>query len=334
MDKRDVTVANPARGRKMVHADVTSAELVATDDREAGYAALMADLRQDSVAMPRGELAQSLRMAEAAGKISAFQFNEALNRVAMLKIFQDIRDTRAYKGATVILRATGETVTVSTWEDFCTAHGYSHKKINEDLQNLASFGGDFLELQDKLGLGYRELRLLRKGLADLPPEERQAVLADVAEAEGPDEVKEKLADMRLELAQAKAREKELQADMEVKNKISREKTEKLDALEEKVARLTSIRPDDKAMVLAEKNTAALQQLDACCNAVWQAVLQLCAQGSAMLTNEDSTDETCSMVHGRVSTLAETMTDALTRSGIDVDLSAYLQMGTPAATDVE
>lgn len=142
------------------------------------------------------------------------------------------------------------------------------------------------------------------------------------------------ADMRLELAQAKAREKELQADMEVRNKISREKTEKLDALEERVARLTSIRPDDKAMVLAEKNTAALQQLDDCCNAVWQAVLQLCAQGSAILTNEDSTDETCSMVHGRVSALAEIMTDALTRSGIDVDLSAYLQMGTPAAADVE
>lgn len=329
MKDMEPKVASPARGRKTMDVASNGTAEVLHPDYEGAAISVVAELRQDSVAMPKGELAQSLRMAEAAGKISAFQFNEALNRVALLKIFQDIRDTSAYKGATVIMRATGETVTVTTWEDFCTAHGYSRRKIDEDLQNLASFGGDFLELQDKLGLGYRELRLLRKGLADLPPEERQAVLADVAEAEGPEEVKEKLADMRLELAQAKAREKDLLADMEAKEKVSKGKTEKLDALEEQVARLTSIRPDDKAMVLAEKNTAALRQLDDCCNAVWQAVLQLCAQGSAILANEDSTDDTCTMVHGRVSALAEVMTDAITRSGIDVDLSAYLQIGKPA-----
>lgn len=330
MKDMEPKVASPARGRKTMDVASNSTAEVLHPDYEGAAISVVAELRQDSVAMPKGELAQSLRMAEAAGRISAFQFNEAINRVALLKIFQDIRDTSAYKGATVILRATGETVTVATWEDFCTAHGYSRRKIDEDLQNLASFGGDFLELQDKLGLGYRELRLLRKGLAELPPEERQAVLADVAEAEGPEEVKEKLADMRLELAQAKAREKELLADMEAKEKVSKGKTEKLDNLEEQVARLTSIRPDDKAMVLAEKNTTALRQLDDCCNAVWQAVLQLCAQGSAILANEDSTDETCTMVHGRVSALAEVMTDAITRSGIDVDLSAYLQMGIAAA----
>lgn len=329
MKDMEPKVASPARGRKTMDVASNGTAEVLHPDYEGAAISVVAELRQDSVAMPRGELAQSLRMAEAAGRISAFQFNEAINRVGMLKLFQDIRDNRAYKGTTVIMRSTGETVTVNTWEDFCTAHGYSHKKINEDLQNLTTFGGDFLELQDKLGLGYRELRLLRKGLAELPPEERQAVLADVAEAEGPEEVKEKLADMRLELAQAKAREKDLLADMEAKEKVSKGKTEKLDALEEQVARLTSIRPDDKAMVLAEKNTAALRQLDDCCNAVWQAVLQLCAQGSAILANEDSTDDTCTMVHGRVSALAEVMTDAITRSGIDVDLSAYLQIGKPA-----
>lgn len=336
MTKSDVqpTVASPARGRRAMNAETANAELVATDTYEAGATALVADLRQDSIAMPRAEIAQSLHMAETIGRISAFQINEAFNRVGMLKLFQDVRDTRSYKGATVVMRGTGDLVTVATWEDFCTAYGYSHKKINEDLQNLASFGGDFLELQDKLGLGYREMRLLRKGLADLPPEERQAVLTDMAEAEGPEEVKEKLADMRLELAQAKAREKELLADIEAKEQVSKGKTEKLDTLEERVAKLTSIRPDDKALVLVEKNTAALRQLDDCCNAVWQAVLQLCAQGSAILTNEDSTDDTCTQVHKRVSTLAEVMTDAITRSGIDVDLSAYLQMGTSAATDGE
>ena len=49
----------------------------------------------------------------------------------------------------------GELVTVKTWEEFCTAHGYSKRKIDEDLQNLAAFGDNLLELQDRLGLNMR-----------------------------------------------------------------------------------------------------------------------------------------------------------------------------------
>ena len=258
------TVASPARGRRAMSAETANAELVATDTYEAGATALVAGLRQDSIALPKTAITQSLRMAEAVGRISAFQFNETMNRVAMLKLFQEVRDSRSYKGATVIMRSSGEVVTVTTWEDFCVAHGFSHKKINEDLQNLTTFGGDFLELQDKLGLGYRELRLLRKGLAELPPEERQAVLADVTAVDAPDELQERLEDLRLRLAQAEAKAKETLADIEVKDKVSRSKTEKLDALTEQVARLTSSHPDDKAKARIERNTNSLKLLDEAC----------------------------------------------------------------------
>ena len=241
----------PRRGRRPA-ARSGAAPAPAVEQQAAG---LVADLRRDSITMPRQELAQSLHMAGATGMIAAFQYNETANRVAMLKLFAQIRDSKAYKGASVVDR-NGETRVVSTWEEFCTAHGYSKRKIDEDLQNLAAFGGDFMEMQEKLGLGYRDLRLLRNGIAALPPEERQAVLDDVAAADDSEEVKARLADLRLELAKARADRKELEADMQAKDKVSKEKSEKLDRLEEQVARLTSMSPDERQKALDEKNLAA------------------------------------------------------------------------------
>ena len=336
MSKGDVqpTVASPARGRKSMNAETANTELVATGTYESGAAALVAELRNDSIALPRAEMAQSLQMAETVGRISAFQMNEAFNRVGMLKLFQDVRDSRSYKGATVVMRGTGELVTVTTWEDFCTAYGYSHKKINEDLQNLTAFGGDFLELQDKLGLGYRDLRLLRKGLLELPPEERQAVLNDVTAVDGSDEMQERLEDLRLRLAQADAKAKETEADMAAKEQVSRSKTEKLDDLAEQVARLTSSHPDDKAKARIERNTKSLKLLDDACAEVTHTITILCAQANAILADDESTEETCMQVHRRVSILVEHTAASITSSGIDVDLTTWLQQNTPASVTEE
>lgn len=146
----------PRRGRRPA-ARSGAAPAPAVEQQAAG---LVADLRRDSITMPRRELAQSLHMAGATGMIAAFQYNETANRVAMLKLFAQIRDSKAYKGASVVDR-NGETRVVSTWEEFCTAHGYSKRKIDEDLQNLAAFGGDFMEMQEKLGLGNRSGLLLQ-----------------------------------------------------------------------------------------------------------------------------------------------------------------------------
>lgn len=330
MSNMDVTLASPTRGRRSLDAPTAAgAELVATDSYEAGATALVAELREDSVAMPRAELSSNLRLAEATGMIAAFQYNEASNRLAMLKSFQQIRDSKAYRGATVVSRRTGETMIVATWDDFCAAHGFSKRKIDEDLQNLATFGGDLLELQDKLGLGYRDLRLLRKGLNQLPPEERQAVLDDVAKAEGPDELKERLEDLRLELARAKARAQTLQEDLDAKEAVSRKKTDKLDRLEEQVAKLTSIRPDDKTQIKLQRNKVALGDLDAACREVEQAVTALCAQAAAIFADDAASEASCMQVHRRVSILAEYMADVIARSGIDVDLAAHLQPEMPA-----
>ena len=309
----------PRRGRRPA-ARSGAAPAPAVEQQAAG---LVADLRRDSITMPRQELAQSLHMAGATGMIAAFQYNETANRVAMLKLFAQIRDSKAYKGASVVDR-NGETRVVSTWEEFCTAHGYSKRKIDEDLQNLAAFGGDFMEMQEKLGLGYRDLRLLRNGIA--------ALLDDVAAADDSEEVKARLADLRLELAKARADRKELEADMQAKDKVSKEKSEKLDRLEEQVARLTSMSPDERQKALDEKNLAATATLDRLCNDVMQAALAVCAQAAAILGDTDSSGATCQYVHNRISALAEGMASTILASGIDVDLRAALELDTGTADD--
>ena len=320
-------IAAPARGRRPIDGPAPATPDIVSDQTTRAY---VDELRQDTAVMPKAQLAQSLRVAEAAGMI---QYNETANRVAMLKLFAQIRDSKAYKGARVTDRASGETVTVTTWEEFCTAYGYSKTKIHEDLQNLAAFGGDFMEMQEKLGLGYRDLRLLRNGIAALPPEERQAILDDVAAAEGPEEVKEKLADLRLELAKAKADRKELEADMQAKEKVSKEKSEKLDALEEQVARLTSMSPDDRVTARNEANAQARADVDSECQAVFVAVMGLASRCAAVMQDERSTAETCMWIHKRVSVLANSVAEALLGAGIDVDLRAYLELPQDDGTDM-
>ena len=149
----------------------------------------------------------------------------------------------------------------------------------------------------------------------------------------PEEVKEKLADLRLELAKAKADRKELEADMQAKEKVSKEKSEKLDALEEQVARLTSMSPDDRVTARNEANAQARADVDSECQAVFVAVMGLASRCAAVMQDERSTDETCMWIHKRVSVLANSVAEALLGAGIDVDLRAYLELPQDDGTDM-
>ena len=137
----------------------------------------------------------------------------------------------------------------------------------------------------------------------------------------------------LELAKAKADRKELEADMQAKEKVSKEKSEKLDALEEQVARLTSMSPDDRVTARNEANAQARADVDSECQAVFVAVMGLASRCAAVMQDERSTDETCMWIHKRVSVLANSVAEALLGAGIDVDLRAYLELPQDDGTDM-
>lgn len=320
-----IETAAPRRGRRPLDAAPEDPRNAEAARAEQAAAPVVADLRAQNLTMPKPELAQSLRLAETVGSIATFQLNEAINRVGALKALAEIRESKAYKGLTVLDRRSGEAVKVATWEQFCNAQGYSSKKIDEDLRNLAAFGGNLLEMQEALGLGYRDLRLLRKGIAELPPAEREAILAEVDAADGPEEMKDKLAELKLELARAKAEKKEMEETLAAKEKVSRDKGERLDALEEKINRLTSMAPDDQQKAQEEINIKARQSVDEKCRDLFIAVVELVSCCSSILKDERATTDSCAYVHARVGQSMDSLADIVLKAGIDVDLRARFEL---------
>lgn len=283
------------------------------------------ELRAKAVTLHKNEIAESLRLAGRVGAINAFQLNEAVSRVAMLKTLAEIHESKAYKGLHVLDRKSGEPVVVQTWADFCNAQGFSKSKIHEDLQNLATFGGNLLEMQEALGLGYRDLRLLRNGISQLPETERAAILQEMENTEGPESLKEKLADLRLELAKEKASNKELKESAAAKDKVSKDKSARLDELEEMVERLTSMSPDDQEMALADLNLKARKATEAVCLNVFTTVIYMIGKCTAILADDRSSVETCRFVHDHVSKTMQDVADSILKAGIDVDLRKIVEL---------
>lgn len=282
------------------------------------------ELRKDVTTMPKAQLTQSLSLAQGLGMFQAFDLIGQFTGIARQKWLLERKQSGDYKGVTVTDK-TGAHHTLKTFEDLCKYIGTSRSKVAEDLQNLTQLGEDFMTTAESLGLGYRDLRLLRKGITALPPEERKAVLDEVASAEGPDELKARLEDLRIELAKVKADKKGLEEDLRAKDRVSKEKSAKLDALEEKLERLSSMDPDDKIKTQNEINAAARKAVDNECHAVFVEVMSLATKCSTIFQDERSTEETCAWIHRRVSVLANTLANTLLDAGIDVDLRAYLEL---------
>lgn len=86
------------------------------------------------------------------GRVEAFNFISKLTTVGSLITLKNIKESGAYK----------ELPNINTWEEYCKSIGSSRTKVDEDLNNLNTFGEEFLTTVGTFGLGYRELRNLSK----------------------------------------------------------------------------------------------------------------------------------------------------------------------------
>lgn len=120
--------------------------------------------------------------------------NQLLARVQLSKAMSKITDTlalsdlmrikenklyRALSGKLVLL-PDGKTADVGTFAGFCEAIGLSRAKVDEDLLNLEAFGEEALASMNRVGLGYRDLRKLRK----LALDEQQVIVGEVEASAG------------------------------------------------------------------------------------------------------------------------------------------------------
>lgn len=209
---------------------------------------------QNVVALSAIQLTQDKAQTyELVGMLKMSSFTRKLVSVTEIKLLAELKESKRYKELT-INNTRGESVTCSTFKEFCEALGASYEKVNLDIQNLNILGEDFLETSQRIGLGYRELRKLRK----LPEEERELIInGEVLKIQD----KEDLVELIEERALAHAKEKDAlqkqladaQADGEAKTKVIADKDKKINelstAFEKKKLQLESLPPEQVALEL-------------------------------------------------------------------------------------
>lgn len=98
-------------------------------------------------------------------------FSNVVGFSKLAKIKKD-KSYRALKGVKALDRQGNPIPNVGVWDGFCKALGTSSQKVDEDLKNLDLFGADTLDQLNSLGIGYREMRKLRK----LSDEDRSVII--------------------------------------------------------------------------------------------------------------------------------------------------------------
>lgn len=314
-DTRELQTLAPRRGRKPLGGgDGGEARQQVT--REATAAAEAAapavrELRESAVTMHKGELEESLRLATTTGAIAAFRLNAESNRVAMLKAFAEIKASKAYQDCTV-RTSTGELVAVHTWEEFCEAHGYSYQKIAEDLKNLSVFGGNVLEQQRRLGLGYRDLRALRRGIASMGPEEQAALREELEAAEGNEALESAVDRLQNQV-------RDLKADLKARDTVLEKKSDELITLQTEMEKRA-----------ATEEAAGQELLDAACRAAVLAVADMCARFMEVVTL--ASDDDADYARKKLGLAVARMADTLVQPAVDIDLGAYLNL--PAGVNLD
>lgn len=198
---------------------------------------------QETINVDQFEVARLLGQSQYAELIENF------GRVSKIKIYAYLKETKKYKGLSVV-GTNGELLTVSTWQEFCQTQGKSHQHIDEEIRNLSTFGEDFLETSQRMGVGYRDLRKLRK----LPEAEREIIInGEAVRAEDKDSLIDLIEEMSVKHAKTKQELQkqidQLKADNTAKDNVLSTKNKKIDELDTKLS--LRQQPDHKHIVEQE-----------------------------------------------------------------------------------
>ncbi|GAB6040150.1 hypothetical protein [Endothiovibrio diazotrophicus] len=188
----------------------------------------------------------------------ATTFRKMADVVSLSKLDR-IKRSKAYKalkGQTVIVDEEGKMADVGTWQGFCAALGMSASKVDEDLLNLREFGEEALASMNRIGLGYRELRKLRK----LPEEGRVAVIGELEVDTGDREavvslIEDLAARHAGERAELEGRLQEAAASATAKDRVIEEKSRTIEQLHHASARREQL----GAEALGEELSTALER---------------------------------------------------------------------------
>ena len=237
---------------------------------------LTMEQQQSAVSLAAKQMTQDKAQAhELIGMIKAFDFTQKLVTVTTLKAINEIKQSKQYKGLD-IYNPQGKLVTVTTFRDFCEALGFSVEKIDQDLLNLNTLGESFLETSQRLGLGYRDLRKLRK----LPEDARAEIVdAEFSESADKEELLEKIEELTAKHAQEKqileGQLKQSHANYEAQSKVLKNKNDRINQLdielEKKKNHINTLSPDEKGGLLRKETSQLVYNAEAILRGqVWKA----------------------------------------------------------------
>lgn len=277
----------------------------------------MSELDQNQLAqIEQSVLVEQIQLSEKLGAIKATSFIKKLVTVTEIKLIADIKETKQYKGLK-ILDSTGKLVTVTTFEEFCQYLGMSREKVDQDILNLSTFGEEFLETSQRMGLGYRDLRKLRK----LDSADREIIINGESVKT---EDRESLIDLIEEMSAKHSKDKEaltkkvsdLNSDVEAKDQIIKSKDEKLNQMDTELTKLKSPvqikkRAELEPQLIAKKaledmHAASMTMLNATTRFVNDAnsILELVSENSLFNVQEQITQNLVSIFQQIAQTAAD------------------------------
>lgn len=217
--------------------DVYDADKLAAHDQQL---AVMGEV-QASYGAERDLVNQLLGQSQAFGAGADFFRTVRISKIAYVK---ENKLYRALAGTVTPHRAEK---LAGTWEEFCGLLGQSVDQVDRDIANLRAFGEEALEAMTRAGIGYRELRELRReGL----PEEDRATLIEAAKAGDKDKLldvaEDLIARQRVKDDRQKAQLDKLEASNSTLSKDLEKTRQDLDKAKAKAALIPRLTPDKKA----------------------------------------------------------------------------------------
>ncbi len=237
---------------------------------------LTIEQQQSAVSIAAKQITQDKAKAyEVVGMLKMGSFTRKLVTVTEIKLLKEIKESKQFKGLEMI-SASGESVTVTTFSEFCECLGMSYEKVNLDIQNLSALGEDFLVTSKRLGLGYRELSKLRK----LPEDARAEIVdAEFSESADKEELLEKIEELTVKHAQEKqileGQLKQSHANYEAQSKVLKNKNDRINQLdielEKKKNHINTLSPDEKGGLLRKETSQLSYNAEAILRGqVWKA----------------------------------------------------------------
>lgn len=196
---------------------------------------------------------------KAVGRIEAATFFAKIGNISAAQFAIQVREGKKYKGMPYNDKD-GNRKYISTFDEFCeVALGKSGRHIRELVSNLHTLGPELYEAAEQTGFRTQDYAAL-KAL----PEAEQEIVKTALAAESKEQVLDILQDLaarhQSERAAAKKQAEDMKGDLDARDKLLADKSEKLDKVSLDLEKLKSLPPNQREALRLEQEQAAAEKL--------------------------------------------------------------------------